>query len=139
MCLRWRFFCFLERSLYFSNSLSGSFFFFLILLNYSFNLFFFFFFLRNRENLIKLEVFLIVGPKNLETPAHFISSLRPTLRRKKCPRTNEEGLNCQETLLRTILFSANRNHGRKKWHVTKGSFLEHPKGKRRCNETAMRE
>ena len=30
-----------------------------------------------------------VGPKDLGTPAHLISNLRPTPRRKKCPRTNE--------------------------------------------------
>ena len=46
-------------------------------------------------------LFSFVGPKNLATPAHFISSPRPTPRKKKCPRTNEEGPNCQETLLRT--------------------------------------
>ena len=55
-----------------------------------------------------------MGPKNLTTPAHFISNLRPTPRRKKCPRTNEVGPNCHKTLLRTILSSANRDHGRKK-------------------------
>ena len=81
----------------------------------------------------------IVGPKNLETPTHFISSTRPTPRRKKCPRTNEEGPNCQETLPRTILFSANRNHGRRKRHATKGNFPGRRKAKRKCNETAMRE
>ena len=45
----------------------------------------------------------VVGPKNLATPAHFTSSSRPTPRRKKCPRMNEESPNCQETLPRTIL------------------------------------
>ena len=74
----------------------------------------------------------------MATPVHFISSLGLTLRRKKCPRMNEEGPNCQETLPRTILFSANRDHGRRKQHATKGSLLERPKGKYKCNETAMR-
>ena len=78
----------------------------------------------------------IVGPKILETPAYFISSSRPMPMRKKCPRTNKEGPNCQETLPRTILFSANRNHRRRKRHATKGSFPGHPKEKHRCNETA---
>ena len=36
----------------------------------------------------------MVEPKNLAIPAHFISSPRPMPRRKKCPRTNEEGPNC---------------------------------------------
>ena len=48
----------------------------------------------------------IMGPKDLATPAHFISSPRPTPRRKKCLRTNREVPNCQKTL------SANRGHGR---------------------------
>ena len=78
-----------------------------------------------------------MGPKNLATPAHFISSPRPTSKRKKCPRTNEEGPNCQETLPRTILFSANWDHGRKKRHTTKGSLPERPKGKDKCNESAI--
>ena len=78
-----------------------------------------------------------VEPKNLATPAHFISSPRPTPRRRKCPRTNEEGPNCQETLPRTILFSTNRDHGRRKRHTTKGSLPERPKGKHKCNESAM--
>ena len=79
----------------------------------------------------------IVGPKDLATPAHFISGPRPTPRRKKCPRTNKEGLNCQEMLLRTILFSASRDHGRRKRHATKGGLSDRPKGKHKCNEIAM--
>ena len=74
----------------------------------------------------------VVGPKILETPAHFISTPRPTPRRKKCQKTNKEDSNHQETLPRTILFSANRNHG-------KSSFPGRPKGKHRCNETIIRE
>ena len=77
--------------------------------------------------------------KEFGNPAHFISSSRSTLRRKKCPRMNKEGLNCQETLPRTILFSKNRDHGRRKRHATKGSLLERPKGKHKCNEIVMRE
>ena len=69
--------------------------------------------------------------------AHFISSLRPTLRRKKCPKMNEEAPNYQETLPRTILFSVNRDHKRKKRHATKGNLPERPKGKHKSNETAM--
>ena len=79
-----------------------------------------------------------MGPKNLATLAHFISSPMPTSKRKKYPRTNEEGPNCQETLPRTILFSGNRDHGRKKWHTTKDSLPKHPKGKHKCNESAMK-
>ena len=80
-----------------------------------------------------------MGPKNLVTPAYFISSPRPMPRRKKRPRMNEEGPECQETLPRTILFSANRDHGRRKRHATKCSLPERPKGKHGCNETAMGE
>ena len=79
-----------------------------------------------------------MGPKNLANLAHFISSPRLTPRRKKCPTTNKEGLNCQETLPRTILFFATRDHGRRKRHATKDSLPERPKGKYKCNETAMR-
>ena len=50
---------------------------------------------------------ITVEPKNLATLAHFISSPRPTPRRKKCPRMNEKSPNCQETLPRTILSLAN--------------------------------
>ena len=79
-----------------------------------------------------------MGPRDLATPAHFISSPRPTPRKKKCPRTNEEGPNCQEMLPRTILFSATWDHGRRKWHATKGILPKRPKGKHKCNETVMR-
>ena len=79
-----------------------------------------------------------MGLKDLATPAHFISGPRPTPRRKKCPRTNKEGPNCQDTLPRTILFLANRDYGRRKQHATKASLPEHPKGKHKCNEIAMR-
>ena len=78
-----------------------------------------------------------MGPKNLVTPAYFISSPRPMPRRKKRPRMNEEGPECQETLPRTILFSANRDHGRRKRHATKGGLPDCLKGKHKCNETAM--
>ena len=78
-----------------------------------------------------------MGPKNLATPAHFISSPRPRQKRKKCSKTNEEGPNCQETLPRTILSSVNRDHGRKKRHAAKGSLLERLKGKHKCNESTM--
>ena len=74
--------------------------------------------------LLKTENTIAVGPKNLVTPAHFILSPRPTPKRKKCPRTNEEGSNCQETLPRTILFSANQDHRRRKQHATKVSLPE---------------
>ena len=73
---------------------------------------------------------ITVGPKNLATSTHFISSPRPTLRRKKCSRTNEEGLNCQKTLPRTILSSANRDHGRKKRHALEDSLPGRPKQKK---------
>ena len=79
----------------------------------------------------------LVELKNLATLVHFISNLRPTPRRKKCPRTNEKSPNCQEMLLRTILSSANQDHIRKKWHATKGNLPECPKEKHKCNGSTM--
>ena len=70
-----------------------------------------------------------MGPKNLATSVHFISNLRATPRRKKCLRMNEEGPICQETLLKTILSSANQGHRRKERHALKDSLLEPPKQK----------
>ena len=69
----------------------------------------------------------LVGPKDLETSAHFISNPWLMLRRKKCPRTNEESPNCQDMLPRITLSSADRDHGRGKHHVARGSPFEHPK------------
>ena len=37
---------------------------------------------------------LLWGQRDLETSVHFISSPRPTPRRKKCPRTNEGNPDC---------------------------------------------
>ena len=39
---------------------------------------------------IKYIIMIIVGPKELVTPAHFISNSLPMPRKKKCPRTNKE-------------------------------------------------
>ena len=77
----------------------------------------------------KLQV-VSVRPKNLATLPHFISGPRPMPRRKKCPRTNKEGPNCQETLPRTILSSTNLSHGRKKRHALKDSLPGRPKQKK---------
>ena len=77
---------------------------------------------------ITLSMYIIVRPKDLATPAHFISSPWPMPRRKKCPRTNKESPDCQDILPRITLSSADRDHGRGKHHATKGSLLEHPKG-----------
>ena len=60
-----------------------------------------------------------MGPKDLGTPAHLISSLRPTPRRKKCPRTNEGNPDRQIVLPRMTLSSAGQNHGREKRHVAR--------------------
>ena len=67
--------------------------------------------------------------KEFGNPDPFISSPRATSRRKKCPRTNKEGPNCQETSPRTILSSANRNHKKEEWHALKDSLPGHPKQK----------
>ena len=52
----------------------------------------------------------IVGPKELVTPAHFISNLWPMPRKKKCSRMNKENLDCQDMLPRTTLSSADQDH-----------------------------
>ena len=62
-----------------------------------------------------------VGPKNLTTPAHFILSLRPTLRREKWPRTNKKSPNSLKTLPRTILFSASQIPGEKNSTLAKAA------------------
>ena len=77
------------------------------------------------------------GPKDLATPAHFISSPWPMLRRKKCLRTNKESPDCQDILPRTTLSSVNQDHGWGKRHATKGSLLEHLKGKPKCSGPAI--
>ena len=69
-----------------------------------------------------------VGPKDLGTPAHFISSPRPMPRRKKCPRTNEGNPDCQDIQPRMTLSSADQNHRKGRRHVARGSPLEDPKG-----------
>ena len=78
-----------------------------------------------------------MGSKNLASLAHFILSLRPTPRKKKCPRANEESPNCQEAPPRTILFSANLDHRREERHAIKGSLAKHPKKKDRYNGSTM--
>ena len=66
----------------------------------------------------------IVGPKDLGTPTHLISSPKPMPRRKKCPKTNEGNPDCQIVLPRTTLSSAGQNHRREKRHVARGNPLE---------------
>ena len=77
----------------------------------------------------KYNIYIYVGPKDLAISTNFISSPRPTPRRKKCPRMNKEGPSCQETLPRTILFLANQGHGRRKRHTHKDSLPGRPKQK----------
>ena len=67
-----------------------------------------------------------MGPKDLGTPAHFISSPRSIPRRKKCPRTNKRNPNCQDILPRTTLSSTDQNHGREKRHVARGNSQGNP-------------
>ena len=73
---------------------------------------------------VVIYIYIIVGPKDLGTPAHLISSPRPMLRRKKCPRTNEGNPDHQIVLSRTTLSSASQNHGRETRHVTRGNPLK---------------
>ena len=90
-------------------------------------------------NFFKLSVskLTFVGSKNLATLAHFILSPRPMPRKKECPRTNKESPNCRKVSLRTILFSANRDHRREKQHAIKGRLTEHPKKKDKHSGSAM--
>ena len=71
---------------------------------------------------------LLWGWRIWQSPAHFISSPRPTPRRKKCPRTNEGNPDCQNILPRTTLSSADQDHRRGRRHVARGSPLKDPKG-----------
>ena len=73
-----------------------------------------------------------VGPKELATPAHFISSPRSMPRKKKCPKMNKESPDCQDMLLRTTLSAVNQDHERGKYHATEGSLLERPNGEYQC-------
>ena len=85
----------------------------------------------NKIKILKIESItekVIVGPKDLGTPAHFISSPRFMKRRKKCPRMDKGNPDCQDILLRTTLSSVDQNHGRGKHHVARGRPFEHPKG-----------
>ena len=59
-------------------------------------------------------ILLLVGPKDLGTPIHLISSPRPMLRSKKCLRTDGENPDLQIVWPRTIVSSAGHNHGREK-------------------------
>ena len=65
-----------------------------------------------------------MGPKDLETPAHLILSLRSTPRRKKCSRTNERNPDRQIVLPRMTLSSAGQNDGREERHVARDNPLE---------------
>ena len=65
-----------------------------------------------------------MGLKDLEIPAHLISSPKPTPRRKKYTRMNERNPNHQIVLPRMTLSSAGQNNGRGTRHVTRGNLLE---------------
>ena len=78
-----------------------------------------------------------VGSKNLTTPAHFILGLRPTPRKKKCPKMNEESPNCQAASPRTILSLANRDYRGEERHAIKGRLAKHPKKKDKYCGSAM--
>ena len=43
----------------------------------------------------KILMYELVGPKDLTTPAHFISSPKSMPRRKKCSRMNKESPDCR--------------------------------------------
>ena len=73
-------------------------------------------------------ILLLVGPKDLGTPTHLISSPRPTLRSKKCPRTDGENPDLQIVRPRTIVSSASHNHGREKCHGTQSGPTEDCEG-----------
>ena len=71
------------------------------------------------------------GPLHIKPKAH--------AEEEEMSEDERKGSNCQETLPKTILFSANRDHGRREQQATKGSLPERPKGKHKCNEIAMGE
>ena len=79
----------------------------------------------------------MVGPRELATQTHLIWSPWPKSRKKKCPRTSIKSPDCQDILPRTTLSSANRDHEKGKCHATKGSLLERPKEKPKCNGLAV--
>ena len=72
--------------------------------------------IKDKKKYKKKLLKIIVGPKDLRTPAHLISSPRPTSRSKKCPRTDGENPDLQVVRPRTIVSSAGHNHGREKHH-----------------------
>ena len=80
---------------------------------------------------------ILVGPKDLGTLAHFISGPWPMPRRKKCPRTNKGNPDCQDVLPKTILSSADQNHGKGKRHTARGNPLEYPKGSSEPSEPTI--
>ena len=71
------------------------------------------------------------GPSHIKPKTH--------AEEEEMSEDERKGLNCQETLPKTILFSANRDHGRREQQATKGSLPERPKGKHKCNEIAIGE
>ena len=79
-----------------------------------------------------------MGPKELAILAHFISSLWPMSRKKKCPRMNKESPDRQDMLPRTTLSSANQDHERGRCDATKGSLLEGSNGKPKRRGLAIR-
>ena len=79
----------------------------------------------------------IVGLKDLASLTHFISSPRPTPRKKKRPRMSKEGPSCWESSPRTILSSANQGHEKRKQHTPKDSPPSRPKQKDQHSRTAM--
>ena len=81
----------------------------------------------NIIKIIPIIVMVIVGPKNLTTPAHFILSPRSTPRREKWPRTNKESPNSLETLSRKILFSASQIPGGKNGTLAKATSQSAPR------------
>ena len=80
---------------------------------------------------------LLWGWKIWQSPAHFISSPRPTTRKKKRLRMSKEGPSCWEAPPRTILSLANQGHWRGKQHTLKDNPPSRPKQKDQHNGIAM--
>ena len=78
-----------------------------------------------------------MGPKGLRTPAYLLLGLRPMPKRKNCSRMNEGNLDYYDTLLRTTLSSANRNHKKGRRHMARGNPLEDPKKDLQPNKSAI--
>ena len=69
------------------------------------------------------------GVKELSNPGPLHTKLKAYAEEEETPRMNKESSNFQETSLRTILSSFNRDHKKEERHAHKDSLPGHPKKK----------